>query len=301
MPATYTLKRQQRRIAVSAPVAPRKKAKPRGRPFPSGNPGRPAGSRNKVTLLVERVLEEETEDLVRALVAHAKKTANPTAVRFLAEHMRRRSRIAPFDLPPVKTSHDVVAAIRRVSSLIAAGDLEPSQGVALTRVLQNQFGVLRSAEMHAERRALRGRPNAKRNAERHAPRAEPRPPKEAADTGWGQVNFVAPTPPPGDSHEVRDLAERQSAPVAPQPEAVPDMEAATAPVRPPPKPVLELPPSWLESADGRARAARMLGLDDPYDGSMVVMSNPTLVAPRIVRDGARPSPAPRGTSEGLAR
>ena len=128
-----------------------------------------------------------------------------------------------------------------------------------------------------------------------------RPPKEAADTGWGQLNFVAPTPPPADSREKRDVAEGQSAPVAPQPEAVPGVEAATAPVPPSPKPVLELPPSWLESEDGRARAARMLGLDDPYDGSMVVMPNPTLVAPRIVRDGTRPSPAPRGTSEGLGR
>ena len=39
----------------------RKKCKPRGRPFPKGNPGKPPGTQNKVT--------RDVKDFLRALVA----------------------------------------------------------------------------------------------------------------------------------------------------------------------------------------------------------------------------------------
>jgi hypothetical protein len=37
------------------------RGKARGRPFQPGNPGRPAGSKNKVTHLIEQLADEEAE------------------------------------------------------------------------------------------------------------------------------------------------------------------------------------------------------------------------------------------------
>ena len=37
--------------------------KPRGRPFKSGNPGRPPGSRNKVTQTLEQLAEGQAEQI----------------------------------------------------------------------------------------------------------------------------------------------------------------------------------------------------------------------------------------------
>ena len=44
------------------------KRKPRGRPFKPGNPGRPPGSKNKITQIVEQLAEDQAEQLVQKVV-----------------------------------------------------------------------------------------------------------------------------------------------------------------------------------------------------------------------------------------
>ena len=249
---------------------------PRGRPFPPGNPGRLPGSRNKITALLERVFEEEGEELVRAVVAHAK-AGNPTALRFCAWHLPHRSRTAPFELPPIKTSHDAVAAMRQVSALIASGGLEPAQGVALTKVLDRQFGMLRSEELTARRAA----------------KPAPRPLSRLSDadlTARLLAQGAAQRTPPRQAAAKRHNAERPPSHPPEKthaPETPPPSHTAPAPTpasESPPAPLLELPPSWMKSGDGLQRAARMLGLNDL--GGLTVMPNPQLVAPRLVRPPA---------------
>jgi hypothetical protein len=43
-------------------------SKVRGRPFQSGNPGRPPGSKNKTTRLVEQLVEGDAEKLCRKML-----------------------------------------------------------------------------------------------------------------------------------------------------------------------------------------------------------------------------------------
>lgn len=61
-------------------MARKNTGKTRGRPFKKGNPGRPKGARNKVTLAVEALLDGEAEDLTRKAVELAQE-GNTTALR----------------------------------------------------------------------------------------------------------------------------------------------------------------------------------------------------------------------------
>src|SRR5437588_4649054 len=78
-------------------------------PGQSGNPaGRPIGARNRKTLLMEALLEDDGEDLTRRLVEKAL-TGDATAMRMCMERLlpRMRERPIPFPLPPIAGPADV--------------------------------------------------------------------------------------------------------------------------------------------------------------------------------------------------
>src|SRR5690348_18382849 len=81
---------------------------PRGRPFEpgtSGNPkGRPKGSRNKAQLLLESMLEDDCEVILRKMVEKAKE-GDPAALRLYVSRLLpvRRDRAVSFDLPDIKS------------------------------------------------------------------------------------------------------------------------------------------------------------------------------------------------------
>lgn len=192
---------------------------PRGRPFPPGNPGRVPGARNEATALVECILAERSEELVHRVVDLAL-AGNPTALRFCGDRIvPRRSRTAPFELPEVATSDDVVAAMKRVSALIAGGNLEAAQGLALAKALDRQYTLLRAAE-RAER------------VERAARPKEPSRPAPLADLSDAELAAAL--------RSARRAADAAAEASTPEPEPV----AAAAPPpgsEPPPPPRREQP------------------------------------------------------------
>ena len=105
-------------------------AKQRGRPFRrgmSGNPhGKPAGTRHRVTLLAEGMMQDDAEDVVRAVLTAAK-AGDMVAARLVLDRIvpPRRGRPVAFALPAMQTGADLPAAIRppnmmggRVASLV---------------------------------------------------------------------------------------------------------------------------------------------------------------------------------------
>jgi Family of unknown function (DUF5681) len=105
------------------PVQP---AKARGRPFEpgqSGNPsGRPKGARNKTTIAVEALLDNEAEALTRKVIELAL-AGNMAAIRLCFERLLppRRDRGIAFDLPKIESAADAVAASGAVLESCAAG------------------------------------------------------------------------------------------------------------------------------------------------------------------------------------
>src|SRR5437660_8399807 len=94
---------------------PEKSGKNQGTRFQkgqSGNPrGKPPGTRARVTVLAEKLLEDDRDDIVRAVIAAAK-GGDPTAMRLCVERLvpLRKGRPVVFDLPPVKTASDIAGA-----------------------------------------------------------------------------------------------------------------------------------------------------------------------------------------------
>jgi hypothetical protein len=70
-----------------------------GRAVKPGNPGKPKGTRNRVTALAERLVEGQAEEIVRSIIASAK-SGNPAAIAAVARILlpERRGRSVAIDL-----------------------------------------------------------------------------------------------------------------------------------------------------------------------------------------------------------
>ena len=70
----------------------------RGVPFKKGNKGKPKGARNCVTVLAEKLVEGDVEDIVRSIIASAK-SGNPAAIAAVARILlpERRGRSVAID------------------------------------------------------------------------------------------------------------------------------------------------------------------------------------------------------------
>ena len=129
-----------------------------GRPFTPGNPGRPAGSRNKATHLAQALLDGEAELLMRTAVEQAV-AGNVGALRLCLDRLvpLRRERTVAVALPPVETASDAVKAAGQVAALVGAGELTPSEGQALASVIEAQRRAIETEELERRVSALEGR------------------------------------------------------------------------------------------------------------------------------------------------
>src|SRR5262245_12919809 len=108
----------------------------RGRPFPKGRSGNPAGrrlgSRNKATRAARMLLAGEAEALTRKAVELAL-TGDPTALRLCLERILPRDRAVEFALPPIRSAADVAGAMGAVTAALASGIITPGEAEAIAR------------------------------------------------------------------------------------------------------------------------------------------------------------------------
>ena len=119
----------------------------------SGNPnGRPKGSRNKVTLAIEALLEGEAESLTRKVIERALE-GDGTALRLCLDRLAppRRDRPVPFDMPALKEAADCRDAFAAIVAATAEGELTPREGTALAKLVASFAAVDDATE--ADRRA----------------------------------------------------------------------------------------------------------------------------------------------------
>ena len=105
--------------------------------FRPGNPGRPKGARHKTTLAIEAILEGEAEALTRKAVELAK-AGDTTALRLCLERLAppRKDRPVHLALPPLERIEDTKAATAALLQAVAAGDLTPSEGETLAKLIE---------------------------------------------------------------------------------------------------------------------------------------------------------------------
>ena len=102
----------------------------------SGNPaGRPRGSRNRATLLMEGLLADDAEAIGRKAIELAKQ-GDMAAIRLCMDRLSpvRKDEPVAFELPPLDKPADSVAAAEIVAA-VAAGELTPSEAAELAKVV----------------------------------------------------------------------------------------------------------------------------------------------------------------------
>ena len=126
--------------------------------FAAGNSGRPRGARNKTTLAVEQLLENEAPAIARKCVERALQ-GDGAALRLIMERVSpvRRGRPVKFAMPPVANAPDVVAAIGAVLAAVAQGELTPDEAATLSTVLETKRRALELVDLEQRISALEQR------------------------------------------------------------------------------------------------------------------------------------------------
>jgi hypothetical protein len=102
-------------------------------------PGRPPGSLNKSTLLLDQLASEATENVVRAVQEQAEKGNMYAAAILLARTWpRRRGRPVQLDLPSVADTGGLVAAQAAVIAIMAKGEISPEEAQSIAGILEFQ-------------------------------------------------------------------------------------------------------------------------------------------------------------------
>ena len=137
----------------------------------SGNPaGRPRGSRNKTTVLMQNLLEGEAEAIARKAIEMAKE-GDITAIRVCMDRLasiRRKDPVA-FELPPVDKARDTVAAVAAVVAAVAAGDLTTGEAAEVAKIIDVYVRALATTafEERLEKLERAANPSARPTAPAH--------------------------------------------------------------------------------------------------------------------------------------
>ena len=127
----------------------------RGRPFQkgqSGNPGgKPPGTRARVTVLGEKIMQDNADAIVKSVV-EAAKNGDACAMRLCVERLIpvRKGRPVKFDLPAIETPADIANALGAVAGAMAEGELTPDEANAVAGVIEFRRRAIETVE-HEER------------------------------------------------------------------------------------------------------------------------------------------------------
>lgn len=113
----------------------------------SGNPaGRPRGARNRKTIMLQSMLEDDGEAIVQKAMDMAKQ-GNLSAVRLCLERLlpKRTHEPVQCELPPIGKAADAVTAMAGIAAGVAAGELVPDEAADLAKVVA---GCVRALLVH---------------------------------------------------------------------------------------------------------------------------------------------------------
>lgn len=119
-------------------------------PGQTGNPaGRPKGSRHKVTLAVEALLEGEAEALTRKAVEMAL-DGDTVAMRLCLDRIApvRKDRPITFTLPPIESTADLPRATGALLEAVAAGELTPAEASDISKAVDAHVKALEVTDLH---------------------------------------------------------------------------------------------------------------------------------------------------------
>jgi hypothetical protein len=129
--------------------------KPRGRPFKPGNPGRPLGSKNRVTQTLEQLAEGQAEQLFEK-VRELAQAGDVACLRMMLDRIwpPRKAQPVNVTLPPINSSQDALAAIAAICTALREGGLTPDEITALSSVVGRSIQVIELQDLERRVAAL---------------------------------------------------------------------------------------------------------------------------------------------------
>lgn len=103
----------------------------------SGNPsGRPVGSKNKATLIADQLFLEDLQGICESVIAQAR-SGNMQAAKIIFDRLvpPKKDRPISIKLPKIQTAEDILKAVAAITQSIANGEISPSEGEAIARIL----------------------------------------------------------------------------------------------------------------------------------------------------------------------
>jgi hypothetical protein len=133
----------------------------------SGNPsGRPEGSLNHASVVLEAMLDGEVESIGRKVIdaplAGDSLALKLCIVRLLPAKRERRLKF-DFELPDTRDAAGVSAALSALIKATADGRLEVSQAETLARILEGQRRILEAEQLEQRIQALEAKANEQAN------------------------------------------------------------------------------------------------------------------------------------------
>jgi hypothetical protein len=128
--------------------------KQRGRPFAKGESGNPAGkkpgTRNRTTVLVEKLIDGEGEAIAKTAISLAK-AGDPALLKALLDRIAppRREATITVALPEIRSAADLPAAAAGLINAVADGAITPSEGQGLATLLEAYRKHVEIADLEA--------------------------------------------------------------------------------------------------------------------------------------------------------
>ena len=123
----------------------------RFQPGQSGNPsGKPRGTRHRITIAVEALLEGQHEALTQKAIEKAL-SGDTIALRLCLDRIApaRRDAAIKMDLPQVRTAADAVEAGTIVMEALANGDATPDEAARVMAILSAQKQLIETCDLEA--------------------------------------------------------------------------------------------------------------------------------------------------------
>ena len=125
----------------------------------SGNPtGKPAGARNKATVMVQSIMERGAREIAEAVVGLAKE-GDLSAARLVLERLVPPAKERPIflALPDTSTADGIAEAQQAILQAVAAGDLLPGEGATMAGIVEARRKAVETDELEQRISALEGK------------------------------------------------------------------------------------------------------------------------------------------------
>jgi len=125
--------------------------------FATGNAGRPKGSRSKVTLAIESLLQGQAEALTQTAVTKALE-GDSVALRLCMERITPAPKDQPvsFSLPQMNNAFDASAAAGSVLTAVSNGKLTPIEATRVMGLIDSYRRTLELTEIEERLLKLEG-------------------------------------------------------------------------------------------------------------------------------------------------